>query len=133
MPVIDVAVGVVLREGAVFLSLRPSHVHQGGKWEFPGGKVEAGESALDALRRELFEEIGLEGNYDTQALVTVTHDYGEKRVCLQVFVVQNFTTEPSSQEQLQTRWVPIEQLNADDFPAANVPIIEALQQRVSTV
>lgn len=124
---ISVAVGVILRGDEVFLSLRPEHAHQGGKWEFPGGKVEKGESPLQALRRELSEEVGLDGAFDTRELVTVRHHYGDKQVILHVFIVENFTSEPFGVEQQETAWFPIHGLDKIDFPAANVEIVNALK------
>jgi len=124
---VSVAVGVILRGDEVFLSLRPEHVHQGGKWEFPGGKVERDESPLEALRRELSEEVGLDGPYDTRELVTVRHHYGDKQVILHVFIVENFSSEPFGVEQQETAWVSVEGLDDVDLPAANVEIVNALK------
>jgi mutator protein MutT len=60
LKVVHVAVGVVLKEQQVLLALRPDKLHQGGRWEFPGGKVEAGETTSEALARELKEEVDLD-------------------------------------------------------------------------
>ena len=128
MKIVHVAVGVVLRGTQVFISLRADNAHQGGKWEFPGGKVEANETALDALRRELQEEIGILVQ-SSEPLLVIEHDYGDKLVKLDVHAVSAFGGEPEGKENQQTRWVEVSALEAGEFPAANVAIIDALQQK----
>lgn len=128
MKLVHVAVGVVLRGTQVFISLRADNAHQGGKWEFPGGKVEAIESVLDALRRELQEEIGIQVQ-SSEPLIVIEHDYGDKLVKLDVHTVSAFNGEPDGKENQQTRWVEVSALEASEFPAANVAIIDALQQK----
>lgn len=125
MRTVQVAVGVILREDQVFICKRPFDKHQGGKWEFPGGKVDDGETAIDALRRELQEEVGITV-LNGDPLVTVTHDYGDKRVCLEVFTVSEFTGEPAGLEGQEGLWCAISQLDPKVFPEANVAIIDAL-------
>ena len=123
--VVHVAVGVVLNNGLVFLTKRAENVHQGGKWEFPGGKVEQGESVHQALHRELQEEI----NIDTLScipLIDIQHDYGDKQVRLEVFVVDNYQGEPCAQEGQDESWFTIQELTTLDFPAANQAIVEKL-------
>ena len=126
MKYIDVAVGVILRDNQTFVCLRASDKHQGGKWEFPGGKVEAGESPEQALFRELQEEIAIEITH-TEPLTTIAHDYGDKQVKLIVFTVDGFEGEPVGNEGQSGKWLSIDTLDASAFPAANVAIIEALQ------
>lgn len=119
------AVGVILRDQQIFLTKRASHVHQGGKWEFPGGKVESGETTTQALHRELQEEVGI----DTLAcrhLMDIKHDYGDKKVHLEVYIVDQFLGEPSAQEGQEEAWYELNQLTTLVFPEANKPIIEAL-------
>ncbi|VEL98145.1 8-oxo-dGTPase [Alteromonas sp. 76-1] len=128
MKLVHVAVGVVLRGTQVFVSLRADNAHQGGKWEFPGGKVEANETVLDALRRELQEEIGILVQ-SSEPLLVIEHDYGDKLVKLDVHSVSAFNGEPEGKENQQTRWVEVSALEASEFPAANVAIIDALQQK----
>jgi 8-oxo-dGTP diphosphatase len=128
MKLVHVAVGVVLRGTQVFISLRADNAHQGGKWEFPGGKVEANETVLDALRRELQEEIGILVQ-SSEPLLVIEHDYGDKLVKLDVHSVSAFNGEPEGKENQQTRWVEVSALEASEFPAANVAIIDALQQK----
>ncbi|XQW84416.1 8-oxo-dGTP diphosphatase MutT [Thalassotalea piscium] len=122
---VHVAVGVILAGEQVFLTKRPSHVHQGGKWEFPGGKVEIDETVHQALHRELKEEIGIDV-LSCQALVEISHDYGDKNVLLDVFIVDNYMGEPSAQEGQLEAWFAIDKLSTLDFPAANIEIIDKL-------
>lgn len=126
MKVVEVAVGVVIRGHQTFVCLRSNDKHQGGKWEFPGGKVEAGESPEQALHRELKEEIAIEITH-TDPLITIAHDYGDKQVKLIVFIVDGFKGEPVGNEGQPGKWLSIDTLDASAFPAANVAIIEALQ------
>lgn len=124
---INVAVGVVKRGSQIFVTLRGADQHQGGKWEFPGGKIEPGETTFDALCRELYEEIGIAVDA-SEPLVLIEHDYGDKRVSLDVHLVEQFTHEPFGKESQPGKWVTVDDLKPDDFPAANVQIIEQLQR-----
>ncbi len=126
MKIVQVAVGVIRRAGKVFICLRADHQHQGGKWEFPGGKVDAGESVVDALKRELREEIGIEV-ISCQPFLDISHDYGDKQVALLVREVTGFTGEPHGVEGQEHKWCTIDSLDEKDFPAANVAILDALK------
>ena len=125
MKVVHVAVGVVARGDDIFTTLRAKDAHQGGKWEFPGGKVESGETVTDALKRELAEEIGIDV-LSSEPLILIEHDYGDKCVKLDVHRVTQFTGEPHGKEGQSSRWQPANELRAEDFPEANVAIIQAL-------
>ncbi|GAA6204081.1 8-oxo-dGTP diphosphatase MutT [Thalassotalea sp. SU-HH00458] len=126
MKLVHVAVGVIVSEGEVFLTKRLEHVHQGGKWEFPGGKVEAGESVAQALHRELKEEIAIDV-LSCMPLLEIVHDYGDKAVKLEVFLVDNFQGEPTAQEGQQQAWFHVNELSEIDFPDANISIAEKLK------
>lgn len=126
MKQVHVAVGVIVSNGEFFLTKRLEHVHQGGKWEFPGGKVEAGESVAQALHRELQEEIAIDV-FSCTPLLDITHDYGDKKVKLEVFLVDNFQGEPTAQEGQQQSWFSLSELSKVDFPEANIAIVDKLK------
>ncbi|MCG8673089.1 MAG: Nudix family hydrolase [Pseudomonadales bacterium] len=109
---------------AILISKRPDHVHQGGKWEFPGGKVESDETVESSLIRELQEELGITPT-KYSPLIQIHHDYPDKSVFLDVWEVQAFSGEPHGAEGQLIEWVDAERLNEFEFPAANVPIVNA--------
>ncbi|MBR9790686.1 MAG: 8-oxo-dGTP diphosphatase MutT [Gammaproteobacteria bacterium] len=125
MKYIDVAVGVILRDNQTYVCLRASDKHQGGKWEFPGGKVEEGEAPEAALGRELQEEVAIATTF-CEPLLMIEHDYGDKCVRLHVYTVTGFNGEPTGAEGQPGKWLALDNLNYDDFPAANREIIDAL-------
>lgn len=122
---VHVAAGVIRgADGRVLIAKRPLDKHQGGLWEFPGGKVEDGESAEAALERELAEELGIAVTR-SRPLIQVRHDYPDKQVLLDVREVLAFTGEPHGAEGQPLAWVAPEALPNYRFPAANRPIITA--------
>lgn len=113
---------------SIFISRRADHLHQGGLWEFPGGKVEAGESAEFALARELFEELDI-AVQAARPFMQVEHDYSDKQVLLDIWQVDSFTGTARGKEGQQCRWVGLQELHNDqlfEFPAANQPILQRL-------
>ncbi len=124
---LQVAVGVVKNsQGSILLALRKPSLHQGGLWEFPGGKIEPGETTLQALRRELKEEVGLFVGAATP-LITVRHQYPNRAVQLNVFLVAKFTGEAEGLEGQAIAWVRPDELSRYPLPTANRPIITAAQ------
>lgn len=122
---VHVAAAVIRRkDGCILIAKRPDHSHQGGLWEFPGGKVEDGESLRSALERELHEELGIHV-LQARPLLKVSHDYPDKQVLLDVWDVSAFSGEAHGVEGQQLAWVSSRQLPGYDFPAANQPIIAA--------
>ncbi len=115
---------VVDAEGRILIARRPNHVHQGGLWEFPGGKVELGESAYQALVRELHEEVHLDVEH-ARPLIRIPYDYPDKAVLLDVWRVERFGGDASGREGQPVRWVSREELPQYRFPAANAPIVAA--------
>ena len=123
---IHVAVGVIEgKEGSILLTRRPEHVHQGGKWEFPGGKVESGETVQQALSRELREELNIVPER-LSPLIRIPFRYPDKHVLLDVWVVHQFTGTPTALEGQPMTWCQREALGELEFPEANRPIIQAL-------
>ena len=124
---IHVAAAVIRDPGGrILIAKRPIDKHQGGLWEFPGGKVEAGESVQVALARELLEELGIEVTR-AQPLIQVRHDYPDKQVLLDVWQVLEFRGEAHGAEGQPLAWVTAGELDDFEFPAANHPIIRAAQ------
>src|SRR5438876_1155385 len=105
-----VAAAIVNHDNQVLLALRPDHVHQGGLWEFPGGKVEPGESPHQALARELKEELGLE-LIAARPLIRVLHHYSDKSVLLDVCYADRTEGIAQGCEGQLIRWVDQSQLN----------------------
>jgi 8-oxo-dGTP diphosphatase len=111
-------------DGKVLIARRADTQHQGGLWEFPGGKVEAGESVEAALARELHEELGITVT-SARPLIKISHDYPDKQVLLDVWEVSSFTGESHGVEGQPLAWVSQRELAEYDFPAANRPIVAA--------
>lgn len=134
---IHVAVAVIIKNGHVLISKRAQNVHQGGLWEFPGGKVESGEMIFDALGREIMEELGIHIN-NARSLIKLVHHYSDKSVVLDTLIVTSFEGKNyqldsalDNQKQLGlegqlVKWVRLEELDNYQFPAANQAIINAL-------
>lgn len=120
-----VAVGVITRDSSVCISLRGKHLHKGGFWEFPGGKIEPGESVQSALSRELKEELGIDV-LETSILMQIPWRYPEKDVLLEVMHVSRFAGEPSGREGQPVEWVAIDRLRDYAFPEANRAIVDHL-------
>ena len=121
------AVGVIQRaDGFVLLAKRPENKPWAGWWEFPGGKIEAGETAEHALIRELKEEIGIEAT-TLYPWIIRTFDYPEKTVVLHFFRVTAWQGEPQSLEFQELTWQHPNHLTVSPMLPANVPISAALQ------
>lgn len=110
----------------VLLTYRHAKQHQGERWEFPGGKVEAKESLSEALTRELNEELGITPTHFTPFL-TLTYAYPERVVRLHFYDVWQFAGEPQAREGQPMKWWPLTALPRLPFPDANVPVVRALQ------
>ncbi|MCI0745924.1 MAG: 8-oxo-dGTP diphosphatase MutT, partial [Verrucomicrobia subdivision 3 bacterium] len=127
-PTIEVAAGLVFRDGKLLITQRPPDSHLGGLWEFPGGKREPGESYEDCLRRELGEELGIEIVVG-ELVESVTHDYPEKTVTLQFFHCVWKSSEPQALGCPDFRWVSPEELTGYEFPEADLKLVELLKGR----
>lgn len=120
----------------ILIAKRPDDKHQGGKWEFPGGKVESNESSELALQRELDEELGIQ-IASPKPLIQIKHDYVDKSVFLDVYEVSQFSGwgyfsgKAVGNEGQIICWVKIQKLSNYTFPEANFPILQAISSTLS--
>ena len=125
--IVHVAVAVIVNvDNKVCISLRHKNTHQGGLWEFPGGKVEQGETVDQTLKREIKEELNLSIE-SSRHLIKFIYNYPDVTVCLHVRKVQSYSGHATGLEGQELKWVRVSQLPEFDFPAANASIISALQ------
>ncbi len=122
MRTITVVAGVIWRhDGLILISKRPQNIHQGGLWELPGGKLEPGETAAQALEREVMEELGV----TIQAVDhfgTVEHQYPDKHVTLVGLHSQYISGEPRCIEVDDFRWLTPYEAEKLRYPAANTKL-----------
>jgi 8-oxo-dGTP diphosphatase len=111
--------------GRVLIAERPAGKHMAGRWEFPGGKIGAGESEAAALARELREELGI-GVLSARPLMRLAHAYEDRRVELSLWIVAAYTGEPASLDGQRLKWVPPSSLPEEDILEADRPFVDAL-------
>jgi 8-oxo-dGTP diphosphatase len=121
-----VAAALFDRGGRVLIAQRPRGKALAGRWEFPGGKVAAGESERHALIRELREELGIEV-IAARPFMRLTHPYEERDVELSLWIVERFAGEPRSLDSQALKWVAPAQLPGEDILEADQPFIAALR------
>ncbi|MES1195868.1 MAG: 8-oxo-dGTP diphosphatase MutT [Steroidobacter sp.] len=129
---IHVVAGAVCDGDQVLIAQRPPGKHMAGGWEFPGGKLHADESALDGLKRELKEELNIEV-HAAEWLCECTHDYPDRRVRLELWLIINFDGQLHSNEGQPLQWVNVSRLHEIGMLPADEPLIAALQKRISAV
>lgn len=99
-----------------------------GLWEFPGGKVDAGESPAEALHRELAEELGIK-IIASQPYMDLHHEYPDRSVDLEFFLVTGWQGEPRGLESQGLRWVSASELKPDELLPADAPVLRELQSQ----
>ena len=124
-PLVVVTAGIIFQNEKILITKRKIDAHQGGLWEFPGGKQELGETLEDCLRRELKEEVDIEV-INVKAVSTFRYRYPDKEVELHFFTCTMDEGEPKALECSEWAWVPRRELLAYDFPAADQPILRQL-------
>jgi 8-oxo-dGTP diphosphatase len=133
---VEVAVGILLREMRyALMGKRPDGKPYAGYWEFPGGKLEPKESVVEALRRELQEELGIEISIEQahcHELITIEHDYPHASVRLHVCLVDRWQGEPRGLEQQELFWHDLlnPSMTVEPVLPAAWPMIERLQQHI---
>jgi 8-oxo-dGTP diphosphatase len=118
--------------GRVLIAERPPGKHMAGRWEFPGGKVNPGESEADALTRELREELGIEV-ISSHPFKRLRHSYADRDVELSMWIVEAFRGEPRSLDGQRLKWVQPARLADENILEADFPFIEALRERACTM
>ena len=123
---VDVAVGILLNDnGAALVSKRRADSDMPGAWEFPGGKLNSGESRHQALVRELAEELAIQPRY-TRYLCTLVHDYGDYKVQLHCWRILSWEGDVTAAENQVLEWVPPDQLVQKGLLPADKPIVNKL-------
>lgn len=123
---IEVAAGLIFRDGKILITQRRAKAHLGGLWEFPGGKREPGETFEQCLARELMEELGVRVRVG-ELFESITHNYPEKAVHLRFFICGIEEKEPQTLGCAALKWVGKAELNDHEFPAADARLLEKLR------
>lgn len=126
MNVLEVAAGLVFRDGKLLITQRYEDAHLGGLWEFPGGKRECTETFAQCLGRELREELGIEVEVG-ERIQAIEHEYPEKRVLLEFFRCRWLANEPQALGCPAFAWVTRDELANYEFPAADAKLLEFLK------
>ncbi len=123
---IDVTAGLVFRDGRLLITQRKPDSHLGGLWEFPGGKLDPGESFEAALVRELDEELAIDVEVG-DLIEEITHEYPEKSVHLKFFKCRHVAREPHPHDVQALAWITRDELNDYEFPAADARLLDRLR------
>lgn len=122
---IPVVAALIVRGGRLLIARRPEGRHMAGRWEFPGGKLEKGESPEEAVEREIREELGLDVRAG-QIYQAIAYSYPEKDVLLLFYAASVVSGEPRPIEEAEIRWATVEELDGYAF----APVDEMLVQRL---
>jgi A/G-specific adenine glycosylase len=127
-PHVDVTAAVIRKNGRLLIAQRPTSGMLGGLWEFPGGKVERGESVEECLRREILEELGIEIEVG-RPVTQVKHTYTHFRITLHAFVCRLKKGRPRAIQVADWRWVRLGEMDNFAFAVTDRKIIQALQEK----
>lgn len=127
-----VAAALINQEGRVLVQQRAPGRAMAGLWEFPGGKIESGETPEAALVRELAEELGIKVDAPTcSPLAFASGALGERHLLLLLYMVRSWRGEPSALDASAVQWVTVEEMRRLAMPPADVPLVEALARLIT--
>lgn len=131
MKQLQISVGIIRNpQGEIFITQRAADAHMANKLEFPGGKIEAGESAEQALVRELQEEVGITVS-SSSLFDKLEYQFPDRHITLWFWLVEEWSGEPWGKEGQPGQWIAQRALDSEAFPPANEPIITKLVQAAS--
>ncbi len=119
---IPVVAGFLRKDGKILVGQRPENNSLAGQWEFPGGKIEPGETPEQALARELNEELGIEAEVGDLKLAC-THSYGDVGILILFYEILYWKGEPRNMHHMMLEWIPPEGLETRNIPEANRKIL----------
>ena len=122
---IPVVAGFLRKDGKILIGQRPENHSLAGQWEFPGGKIEPGETPEEALARELSEELGIEAKIGELKLAC-THSYGDVGILILFFEVNFWKGEPKAMHHMMLEWIYPSQLGEKNIPEANRKILDRI-------
>jgi 8-oxo-dGTP diphosphatase len=122
---IPVVAGFLRKGNMILVGQRPENNSLPGQWEFPGGKIESGESPEEALARELWEELGIEAEVGELKL-TCTHSYGDVNILILFYEILFWKGEPKAKHHLMIEWIHPEELTVRNIPDANRKILDRI-------
>lgn len=126
MKILQISVGIIRNTaGEIYITQRAADAHMAHKWEFPGGKIEAGETPQDAVIRELQEEVGISAT-SLHQFDKLEYQFPDRHITLWFWLVDGWEGEPWGKEGQPGHWVAQQELVAEEFPPANAPVIEKL-------
>ncbi|MFJ7173634.1 8-oxo-dGTP diphosphatase MutT [Citrobacter freundii] len=126
MKILQIAVGIIRNQhNEIFITQRAANAHMANKLEFPGGKIEAGETPEQALIRELQEEVGITPT-QSSLFEKLEYQFPDRHITLWFWLVESWEGEPWGKEGQPAQWIAQDALSAQDFPPANAPVIEKL-------
>lgn len=123
---ISVTCAIIRRNGRILAAQRALDAHLGGQWEFPGGKIDAGETEEACIVREIREELGIEIR-PTKRLPDSVYDYGDKQIRLIPFECDLVDGEPVAREHAAITWLEPSDLLTLSWCAADIPIVESIR------